>query len=158
VKKFIAWVSGMNQLQQTIWQEAGFDIVVHECGQTEGSSIQNADILWLYATSGMIIQPTIDLEVQLKKSYPKVFFLCKRDASIMPCHWSEYQQHIVFVDGIEYLIGSKLEEPLPTALLEYFAQQRTAELAAVLYIVILESVFRETAEWCGHMSSVVGRM
>ena len=158
MKKFIAWVSGMDQLKQTLWQEAGFDIIVPERYQSEGTAIHNADIIWLCSINGMNIQPKIDLEDQLKKSYAKVFFLCKHDASIMPCHWSEYQQHIVFVDGIEYLIGSKLEEPLPTALLEYFAQQKTAELAAVLYIVILESVFRETAEWCGHMSSVVGRM
>ena len=158
MKKFIAWARAMDQMQQTIWQEAGFDIIVSESGQTEGKSIQNADVLWLYATNGLNSQLTIDIHDQLKSSYPKIFFLCSRDLSTMPGHWSEYQQHIVIVDGIECLIGTKLEEPLPTSLLEYFAQQKTAELAAVVYMTLLESVFHETAEWCGHMSSVVGRM
>ena len=132
MKKFIAWVSGMDQMQQELWQEAGFDII-----QPERSNIvQDADIIWLYPTNSRNSQMTIDFEDQQKLSYPKVFFLCKRDASVL----------------------LSLEEPLPTALLEYFTQQKTADLAAAVYMTLLESVFRETAEWCGHMSSVVGRM
>ena len=154
MKKFIAWVSGMDQMQQELWQEAGFDIIQPE----RSNSVQDADIIWLCPKNARNSQTTIDFEDQQKISYPKVFFLCKRDASVLLSHWSEYHQHIVVVDGIEWVIGSKLEEPLPAELLEYFAQQKTTELLTIVYMTLLASVFRETAEWCGHMSSVVGRM
>jgi hypothetical protein len=94
----------------------------------------------------------------LHTAYPKLFCLPSSVAALMPSQWQAYTQQTVRVAGTDWIVGSKLEEPLPPAVTEYLAQQKTAELAAVVYIVILESVFRETAEWCGHMSSVVGRM
>ena len=158
MKKFFAWVSGMDQTQQALWQEAGFDIYVPERYQSAETAIQQADIIWLCATNGRNSHQAIEFDVRLKNSFPKIFFLCNHDKSTLPHQWFEYQHKHVSVDGIDWVIGSQLEEPLPAELLEYFAQQKTTELLTIVYMTLLASVFRETAEWCGHMSSVVGRM
>lgn len=156
MKQFVLWAWMMHPVEQDIWRDAGFLVLPQHPGAAP--EIAEPDVIWLSVAKGQSYQQTFGLENLLQQSHPKVFFLCSRDRSIMPCHWSEYQQHIIAVDGIEWLIGSKLEEALPTALADYFSQQKTADLAAVVYMTLLESVFRETAEWCGHMSSVVGRI
>ena len=54
--------------------------------------------------------------------------------------------------------GSKLETPLSEDMGALLSEQATGAFAESLYYYLLRDVFRETAEWCGHMSSVVGRM
>lgn len=138
-----------------IWREAGF-FIMPEPPYPSGESA-TAELIWL-SDNAAVGSCECTLAVELQTAYPKLFFLHSRAVSLMPLHWHSYTQQVVSIDGTDWIVGSKLDEPLPREVTEYLAQQKTAELAAVLYIVILESVFRETAEWCGHMSSVVGRM
>jgi hypothetical protein len=155
MKKFPIRVLGLNSDEMKIWREAGFFIMP----EPPSSSAESApsELIWLSvnATGGSC---ECRIAAELHTAYPKLFFLPSSVAALMPSQWQAYTQQTVRVAGTDWIVGSKLEEPLPPAVTEYLAQQKTAELAAVVYIVILESVFRETAEWCGHMSSVVGRM
>lgn len=155
MKKFPIRVLGLKSDEMKIWREAGFFIMP----EPPSSSAESAppELIWLSVNAaGGSCECT--LAVELQTAYPKLFFLPGSAAALMPSHWQAYTQQTVKVAGVDWFVGSKLEEPLPPVVAEYLAQQKSAELAAVLYIVILESVFRETAEWCGHMSSVVGRM
>lgn len=151
MKRFLLMECGLGLLKKQKWQRAGFSIYPFVVEDVLDFSVP--DIIWL----GTAKRKSIDTNF-LAKLYPKLFFLHSSAAGCMPTHWRAYAQQTVRVAGSDWIVGSKLEEPLPPAMAEYLAQQKTADLAAVLYIVILESVFRETAEWCGHMSSVVGRM
>ena len=151
MKHFLVVECGLGLLEKHKWQRAGFSI--YPCVATAISTFSVPDIIWIGTTKRKSIDASF-----LATLYPKLFFLHSSAASYMPDHWQAYAQQTVRVAGADWIVGSKLEEPLPPAVAEYMAQQKTADLAAVVYIVILESVFRETAEWCGHMSSVVGRM
>lgn len=155
MKKFTIRALGLNPDEQKIWRGAGFSIMQ----ELPPSSYEGElpELIWLAKN---IAGGPLDCLVaeELRTAYPKLFFLPRVATTMMPGHWAAYAQQRVSVAGTDWTVGSKLEEPLPREVSEYLAQQKTAELAAVLYIVILESVFRETAEWCGHMSSVVGRM
>jgi len=155
MKKFPIRVWGLNFDEMKIWREAGFFIMP----EPPSSSAESAppELIWL-SESAVGGGCECLLATELQTAYPKLFFLPNSAAALMPSQWQAYTQQKVRVAGTDWIVGSKLEEPLPPAVAEYLAQQKTAELAAVLYIVILESIFRETAEWCGHMSSVVGRM
>jgi hypothetical protein len=154
MKKFPIRVLGLDSDEMKIWRDAGFFIVQGPPFSADESA--SPELIWLSENVDSSCGYTDATE--FRTSYPKLFFLHSSAASLMPPHWQAYTRQTVQVAGTDWIIGSKLEEPLPPAVAEYLAQQKTAELAAVLYIVILESVFRETAEWCGHMSSVVGRM
>ena len=57
-----------------------------------------------------------------------------------------------------WLVGTKMEAPLPDDVGTLLCEQNIAALSETLYDCLLRDVFRETADWCGHMSSVVGRM
>lgn len=68
-------------------------------------------------------------------------------------------------DSILFTIGSRLQGlaavPDWDAYRGYGAITRNEQIKAVsgsIYRYLLEDVIRETAEWCGHMSSVVGQM
>ncbi len=149
MKMFTLWSLGLSDVAQEIWREAGFFVV--QDLRPELAETALSDLVWL-------AESPPEMAGRLRASYPKLFFLHNSAAVLMPLHWQAYTLQTVQMPGTDWIVGSKLEEPLPPAVAEYLAQQKTAELAAVVYIVILESVFRETAEWCGHMSSVVGRM
>lgn len=156
MKVFKLWSWGMDDEIQEIWCKAGFSIVQNlPADLAEATSL---DLIWLAELTDVSARPSQETLAPLNLVYPKLFFLHSSAAVCMPAHWHAYAQQKVKMAGADWIVGSKLEEPLPPAVAEYLAQQKTADLAAVVYIVILESVFCETAEWCGHMSSVVGRM
>ena len=156
MKIFNLWPVGMAAEEQSIWRKAGFAVV--EKLPLDWQEAPPIDLIWLAESPAISAKAMAQSDEVLHRVYPKLFFLHGSAISRMPAHWQAYAQQTVSVNGSTWLIGSKLEEPLSTALLECFSQQKTADLAAVMYMTLLESVFRETAEWCGHMSSVVGRM
>ena len=156
MKVFKLWSRGMDDEIQEIWCKAGFSIEQNlPADLAEATSF---DLIWLAELTDVSARPSQETRAPLNLVYPKLFFVHSSAAGCMPAHWHAYVQQTIRVAETDWIVGSKLEEPLPPAVAEYLAQQKTADLAAVVYIVILESVFRETAEWCGHMSSVVGRM
>ena len=150
MKQFVLWAWLMPPDEQKIWRDAGFRIMPQLLGVAHESA--EPDVIWI---GEALVQSDWSAGINV---YPKLFVVYGKGCEQLPEHWQAYERQQVFVNGISCLIGSKLEEPLSTALMEYFAQQKTVDLAAVVYMTLLESVFRETAEWCGHMSSVVGRM
>jgi hypothetical protein len=156
MKIFNLWLAGMAAEEQNIWCKAGFAVV--EKLPLNWQEALPIDMIWLAESPAISAKAMAQTVEGLHSIYPKLFFLHGSAISRMPAHWQAYAQQTVSVNGSTWLIGSKLEEPLPTALIEYFSQQKTTDLAAVMYMTLLESAFRETAEWCGHMSSVVGRM
>lgn len=156
MKIFTLWSLGMSAADQALWNEAGFFVVQDMRPMFDETA--PPDLVWLAGSTAGLVETSQEIAERLCTSYPKLFILHSQAASLMPPHWHSYTQQLVSIDGMDWIVGSKLEEPLPREVAEYLVQQKTAELAAVLYIVILESVFRETVEWCGHMSSVVGRM
>jgi phage terminase large subunit len=139
-----------------IWSKAGFCVAQKlPADWDEASSI---DLIWL-GESTAISARTMKQSIEgLYRFYPKLFFLHSSAVAFRPAHWQTYAVRTVRTNDTDWIVGSKLEEPLPQSVADYLAQQKTADLAAVVYMVLLESVFRENAEWCGHMSSVVGRM
>ena len=143
----------MEKEQEEIWRKAGF--LVMPQGKVAASEMAEPDFIWLGEEAAM---PSLAEGIGWNSLYPKLFVVHESVEEFMPMHWRAYEQQSVFLNGSAWLIGSKLEDPLPTAFPDYFVQQKTADLAAVVYMTLLDSVFRETAEWCGHMSSVVGRM
>ena len=147
---------GMAAEEQNIWCKAGFAVV--DKLTLDLQETPPIDLIWLAESPAISAKAMAQSVEGVYHVYPKLFFLHGSSISHMPAHWQAYALQMVSVKGSTWMIGSKLEETLPTALLEYFLQQKTADLAAVVYMVLLESVFRETAEWCGHMSSVVGRI
>ena len=155
MKKFTLRDIGLDPEENQIWREAGFCLMQEPWFPS--SEKTPPELIWLAdsAVSGKFADRITE---ELRTSFPKLFFVQCKVAALMPAHWQAYAQQTVRVAGADWIVGSKLEEPLPPAVAEYMAQQKTADLAAVVYMTLLESVFRETAEWCGHMSSVVGRM
>jgi hypothetical protein len=155
MKQFTIRDIGLNPEENQIWREAGFCLIKEPWFPS--SEKAPPELIWL---ADCAIGGKFDDRIaeELRTSFPKLFFVQHKAAALMPDHWQAYAQQMVRMADADWIVGSKLEEPLPPAVAEYMAQQKTADLAAVVYIVILESVFRETAEWCGHMSSVVGHM
>lgn len=92
---------------------------------------------------------------------PKVFMIKKEAKTSVAfpddCRtgysWKEYA-----AGPSSWILGSKLETPLSEDMGALLSEQATVAFAESLYYYLLRDVFRETAEWCGHMSSVVGRM
>ena len=76
-----------------------------------------------------------------------------------------FSVQIITGDSILFTVGSRLQGlaaiPDWDAYRSHAAITREEQIKAVsgtIYRYLLEDVIRETAEWCGHMSSVVGQM
>lgn len=74
-----------------------------------------------------------------------------------------YEHQFIAGKGISFNIGSRLQGKVAVPDWEAFSSgaplteaEQIKAVAGSVYRYLLEDVFRETAEWCGHMSSVVG--
>ena len=153
MKKFVLWCWALKPAQAEIFRKAGFLVIPQE--QTVSSEMPEPDVVWIdEQADGSGLVATLDLN----SLYPKIFIVSGAVSPLIPIHWQTYDCQSFFQDGETWRIGSKLEDLLPLELTEDFANNKTADWAAILYMTLLKSLFRETAEWCGHMSSVVGRM
>ena len=77
----------------------------------------------------------------------------------MPESWQEKYALRFYETGPEcWLLGTKIEAPLPEGLGELLDDPHAETMAETFYYYLLQDLFRETAEWCGHMSSVVRRI
>ena len=128
--------------EQEIWRQAGFDDALAE----------TADIAWL--ENAALLMQLLD-----QRMVPKILLL-KTGA---PRVAQERLQAIYTMTECGespngWLVGTKMEAPLPDDVGALLCEQNIATLSETLYDCLLRDVFRETADWCGHMSSVVGRM
>ena len=142
MKRFKLFGPDLTATEQEIWRHAGFDPVLAE----------TADVAWL--DNAVLLMQLLDQQMM-----PKIILL-KTGAS-----WMEPERLQAIYTMTEYgespncwLVGAKIEAPLPEDVGTLLCELNIAALSEVLYDCLLRDVFRETADWCGHMSSVVGRM
>ena len=142
MKRFKLFGPDFTATEQEIWRQAGFDPV----------SAEAADVAWL--ENATLLMPLLDQQMM-----PKILLL-KTGA-----FWMAPERLQAIYTMKEYgespngwLVGAKMEAPLPDDVGALLCKQNMEALSETLYDCLLRDVFRETADWCGHMSSVVGRM
>ena len=152
MKRFVLLAQGMSTAEQKIWQHAGFDCVK--------ATADNIDVVWVdrFRSSsarakslGVLLDPLGSKVFMVKKQLKTTFAFTDNWRTVYS--WKEYT-----AGPASWVLGSKLETPLSEDMGALLSEQATAAFAESLYYYLLRDVFRETAEWCGHMSSVVGRM
>ena len=154
MKRFVLLAPGMSEAEQEIWRHAGFDCVE--------ATADNIDVVWVdrFCSSsaradaknlGVLLDPLGSKVFMVKKQLETTFAFADNWRTVYS--WKEYA-----VGPVSWVLGSKLETPLSEDMGALLSEQATAAFAESLYYYLLRDVFRETAEWCGHMSSVVGRM
>ncbi|HOV79741.1 MAG TPA: hypothetical protein PK728_06490 [Bacillota bacterium] len=95
---------------------------------------------------------------------PKLYVVLSRREIQPPAMFSGiYDHQFIAGKGICFNIGSRLQGTVTVPDWEVFGSGATLTVAEQIkavagsvYRFLLEDIFRETAEWCGHMSSVVG--
>jgi len=148
MKRFLAYAQDLGSEEQTLWEQAGFDLVTDE----------EAAIL---REDGVTIDLALldDLSSSLEQLDPKAFVAPMREIQTTPAQWSrKYELRLYGTSPQGWLIGTKAEAPLPDDWGNLLDEKNVAAFAESLYYYLLRDVFRETAEWCGHMSSVVRRL
>ena len=154
MKRFLLLAPGMSATEQEIWRHTGFDCVT--------AIADNIDVVWIdrFCSSrsgaeeqvlGVLPDPLGSKVFMVKKQADTSFALPEDCRPVYS--WKEYA-----AGPSSWILGSKLETPLSEDMGALLSEQATAAFAESLYYYLLRDVFRETAEWCGHMSSVVGRM
>jgi len=158
LRRFILEASNCLEEDLRAWQDAGFQIAEPGLKQDPG---QRPDLVLRrhWPEQGQLAW------AEIKYLFPRVLVILSEQEIPFPEEISEIYNRYCFAgkSGLVFSIGStlegKIEEPDWEAY--HFGDQpaRTEEIKAVagsLYRYLLLDVFRETAEWCGHMSSVVG--
>jgi len=74
-----------------------------------------------------------------------------------------YERQLIVGEGLYFTIGSRISGKVANPDWEAYRsngqlsrEEQVKTVAGSVYRFLLQDVFRETAEWCGHMSSVVG--
>lgn len=139
------------------WEDVGFKLV--ETG-AELEPGQRPDVLfWRWPREH--VAPKWQ---SVKHLLPKLFITVSNHKISMPDTLSDiYEQQLITVEGTYFTIGSRIQGIVAVPVWEAYrgsGQLHRAEqvqaIAGSIYRYLLQDVFRETAEWCGHMSSVVG--
>lgn len=135
-----------NDLIVRIWEDAGFT-----CVDREASYEQCLDVLVLSLSTGE------SLENRIISVRPKVFVVmgCYE---LSPVLADLYSKHSWCCNDLWLTIGTLLDASIPEPLWPADDSHYNKAVADTVYRHLLNDVFRETAEWCGHMSSVVRPM
>lgn len=158
LRRFILEAASCRADVRKIWQDAGFQLGER---QQAGSPLQRPDL----ALRRFGPEQGQDAWDELKDLLPRVFVILSEQELSFPEDISAVYTRRSFAgrSGQVFTVGSTLEEMIaePDWQAYHFGEQPagTEEMAAVagsLYQYLLRDLFRETAEWCGHMSSVVG--
>ena len=113
---------------------------------------ETADVAWLGNT--VLLMQLLD-----QRMMPKIILLKTGASWMAPEHLQAiYTMREYGESPNRWLVGAKIEAPLPEDVGTLLCEQNMEALSETLYDCLLRDVFRETADWCGHMSSVVGRM
>ncbi|HHU87615.1 MAG: hypothetical protein ACOX86_00710 [Pelotomaculaceae bacterium] len=158
MRRFIMEASNCLEEDLRVWQDAGFQIA--EPGLKQDPR-QRPDLVILrhWPEQGQLAW------TEIKHLFPRVLIIISEQEILFPEEVSTIYNRYCFVgkSGLVFSIGStlegKIEEPDWEAYRFGDQPTRTEEnkaVAGTLYRYLLLDVFRETAEWCGHMSSVVG--
>ena len=158
MKRFVLYAPGMAQPEQELWRQAGFDIIPD--GTEAFSAGAGPDAVWGGYCSSVATASEEQAGWQSTNQFrPKVFILQTENPAILPdCRGEGYALNEYGTGWNHWVVGTKIEAPLPDDMGALLSEKNTAALAEFFYYYLLRDVFRETADWCGHMSSVVGRM
>lgn len=150
MRRFTLLATGMAAKEKRLWQQAGYELLPDaRCDWLEDAE---PAVIWLTDTE-------TDATADIMNLRPRVFFVRGRvEADIWQKWCGAYACHTCGDDSDFWSLGTKLETPLPDRLRALLLEENIAGLADVLYEYLFRDVLRETAEWCGHMSSVVRRM
>lgn len=156
MKRFVIYAPEFTLSQRKIWEMAGFDILPEtDTEKTLPGPEGGVDVVRL------AVETLADtgLEKVLNALQPRLLLLLPAAGGVLPEKWREiYRMQALATQLNGWRTGTKLEAPLPDDLGALLQDGAEARLADRLYEYLLQDVFRETAEWCGHMSSVVRRM
>lgn len=138
------------------WLEAGFKVILSEEALEQEQSPDA--VCWRCSHDNSVQFRAV------KYLLPKVYVIvCDQNFSPEVALPDVYEHHFIAAEEFSFTIGSRIQGiPAPPVWEAYrIDSQLPPELqikavADSAYRFLLEDVFRETAEWCGHMSSVVG--
>lgn len=143
-----------------LWEDTSFKLMDAE--EFRDNPEQRPDIfLWHCSQEDMPGQMILSL-------LPKLFVVMGAPGDEVPIPGELAEifsiQHIA-ADSIHFAIGSRIQDLAAVPDWEAYRRHSTITheeqikaAAGSIYRYLLEDVIRETAEWCGHMSSVVGQM
>lgn len=138
------------------WEDVGFK-PVENCSGTNRDNCPDVVLL-------RVIQDQQTEWKAVESLLPKVYVVLARSELLPPVTLSDiYEHQLITAKDICFNIGSSLQGKVAVPDWEAFSRgglltgnERIKAVAGSVYRFLLEDVFRETAEWCGHMSSVVG--
>lgn len=157
MRSFILDAPGCLEQDRKAWEEVGFQFTDPKNKQ---EPIQRPDLAIRRHLPDWG-QPEWDA---LKLLFPRMFIFLSEHEILFPDALSAIYNRQWFTgeSGLIFTIGSTLEGKIAEPVWEAYRfggpLTRTEEIKAVAdstYRFLLLDVFRETAEWCGHMSSVV---
>lgn len=176
MRRFIVLVCQASLQEAAAWEDSGF--VVSDGTTHPEVRRQTADVVgfpWLTVeTDAEQARPDVVYWQQgaagaagwhkVRQLLPKVVVVMG-EASLPPDLAHVYDSCFLYGEGRSFMVGRKIEGTLLTP--EWAAYrtdgllslpQQVKAVADAVYRLLLDNVFQETAEWCGHMSSVVGPM
>ena len=142
MKQFGLFGPDLTATEQEIWRQAGFDPVLAEA----------ADVAYLENVAQL-------MQLLDQRVMPKVILLKTGASWVVPEGLQTIYTMTEYGESTSHwIVGAKMGAPLPEDVGALLCEQNMVALSESLYYCLLRDVFRETADWCGHMSSVVGRM
>lgn len=163
MRQFTVYAPGCAGAELAAWEKEDFKITT---GPEPGPPPETeTDVVYWYWDGGEN-NGGAKWEV-VRRLRPKLFVIAaQQKITAVPGDLSAiYERQAIPGEKICFTIGSKLPEKVTAPDWQVVRQgvplSRTEQvqvLAGAIYRYLLQDVFRETAEWCGHMSSVVGQM
>lgn len=156
MRRFTVYAPNCTEDDRNAWEDVSFQLVEMETGWDPE---KRPDVVF-WRWSG-------DFEAkqkQVESILPKLYVIVSSNELPAPDTLSAiYERQVIRGEGIYFTIGSKLEGKVSAPDWEACRSggqpaetEQIKAVAGAVYRYLLEDVFRETAEWCGHMSSVVG--
>ncbi len=161
MRRFIVVAPGCSGPDLAAWEDVGFKVET----TAKHSPGEQPDAMFFWSCSQENISTNWRLVNQLR---PKMFVIadnCEQKINMPGGLLEIYDTQVIAGEDVYFTIGSSIQGKI--AVPDWPAHRldgrlsREVQIKAVagsVYRYLLEDVFRETAEWCGHMSSVVGPM
>lgn len=156
MRRFTVCAPDCPESYRLAWEDAGFRLVEPATWPGEGP-----DVLLLHHTG----ENTAENRPIAKKMLPKLFAIIgdspyNPEDEELACI---FEYHRLAGKGVFFTLGSRLPGQPAAPLWDSYRfggtlppEVQVKAVADSVYRFLLEDLFRETAEWCGHMSSVVG--
>lgn len=157
MRRFIIVAPDCAGQDRNAWEDVGFKLV--ETGAELDPGQRPDVVFWRWSQEDSLLKWQ-----SVKRLLPKLYVTFGNHEISAPDTLSDiYKQQLIVVEGTYFTIGSRIQGKVDVPDWEAYRSNgqlpRTEQLKAVagsIYRFLLQDVFRETAEWCGHMSSVVG--